>query len=346
MSTHRTWAKAIVTIAFALLVVTPAHAQPKTDVVVLANGDRITGEIVRLERGRLEFKTDDAGTLYLEWDKLVSLVTIHNVEVMKTDGLTYLGSLQRTSDRSIAVVRADRTVEMPMYEVTLITPIGQSFWRKLDGSFDAGFSYTKSSGIAQLTLNSDTIFRRPRFQSRLTASFVQTKQREDDSRDDRGAVDFSYLRYRWQRWYVAGATRFETNESLGIDLRSQIAGLAGARLINSNRAQLVLGAGLAYSHENATDGESRDNIDAVFSFQASYFTYDRPKTTFDLGFQYYPSLSDFGRQRLQLDASIKRELLKDFFVSLNLYDTFDSRPPSAGAEKNDIGIVLSIGWSY
>src|SRR6188508_1621704 len=124
-----------------------AAAQGRTDVVTLPNGDRITGEVVRLDRGRLEFKTDDAGTLYLEWDKLASLVTIHTVEVMKTDGTTYLGSLQRTNDRSIAVVSADRTVDMPMYEVTLITPIGKSFWTKLDGSFDAGFSYTKSSGI-------------------------------------------------------------------------------------------------------------------------------------------------------------------------------------------------------
>ena len=48
------------------------RARPgRTDVVTLANGDRITGEVVRLERGRLEFKTDDAGTLYLEWDKLL-----------------------------------------------------------------------------------------------------------------------------------------------------------------------------------------------------------------------------------------------------------------------------------
>src|SRR5512139_857476 len=34
-------------------------AQPRTDVVVLGNGDRITGEVVRLARGRLEFKTDE-----------------------------------------------------------------------------------------------------------------------------------------------------------------------------------------------------------------------------------------------------------------------------------------------
>jgi hypothetical protein len=50
-----------------------AWSQPKTDVVTLFNGDRITGEIVSLDRGRLEFKTDDAGTLEIEWDNVARL---------------------------------------------------------------------------------------------------------------------------------------------------------------------------------------------------------------------------------------------------------------------------------
>ena len=50
-----------------------------------------------------------------------------------------------------------------MKEVVLITPIGRSFWSKLDGSIDAGFSYTKSSGVAQLNLDSETVYRRPAF---------------------------------------------------------------------------------------------------------------------------------------------------------------------------------------
>jgi hypothetical protein len=45
----------------------PLHAQPRTDVVTLANGDRITGEVKRLDRGQVEFKTDDGGTIYFEW---------------------------------------------------------------------------------------------------------------------------------------------------------------------------------------------------------------------------------------------------------------------------------------
>ena len=53
-----------------------------------------------------------------------------------------------------------------MAEVTLITPIGRSFWRQLDGSIDAGFSYTRSSGVAQLNLNSDTVYPQARLRRR------------------------------------------------------------------------------------------------------------------------------------------------------------------------------------
>ena len=104
----------------------------------------------------------------------------------------------------------------------MITPIGTSFWRRLDGSIDAGFSYTKSSGVAQLNVNSDTVYRQLASRARLTASLTQTKKDDDSGRDDRGFVEMSYLRYPWQRWFILTAGRFETNESLGLTLRSQM----------------------------------------------------------------------------------------------------------------------------
>ena len=48
-----------------LMPVCQAVAAPKTDVVVLKNGDKITGEVKTLERGRLEFSTDSMGTVYI-----------------------------------------------------------------------------------------------------------------------------------------------------------------------------------------------------------------------------------------------------------------------------------------
>jgi hypothetical protein len=323
-----------------------AHAQVRTDIVTLANGDRITGEVVRLERGRLEFKTDDAETLYLEWDKLISVIATRIVEVVTGDGRRFLGSLGRANDRFISVVSPDGTTTLAMTDVTIIRQIGGSFWRKLDGSVDAGFNYTRSSGVAQLNFNSDTVYRQPASQARLTASVTVTQTEDDPGRDDRGSVEASYLRYPWREWFVAGAGRFESNESLGVTLRSQIGVATGPRLINSNRAQMSLGGGLVFNDERGVDVEPTQNTEALLVFQTSFYTYDRPKTNLDINLQYYPSLSNIGRNRLQLDAGVKREFLKDLFVGLSLYNTYDNRPPNPMADTNDIGVVVSIGWSY
>src|SRR5262245_34177953 len=164
------------------------YAQGKTDVVTLANGDHITGEVKGLDRGRLEFSTDDAGTLYLEWDKLTSVVAGRFVEVVTGDGRRYLGTLGPAPARSITVVTAGAATTLSMSEVTLINPIGRSFWSKLDGSVDLGYSYTRSSGISQLNFNSDTTFRKPASQVRLIVSTTVTDNNDGSGRDDRGVL--------------------------------------------------------------------------------------------------------------------------------------------------------------
>ena len=98
-------AKTVAAFAFACSITAATAAQGRTDIVTLANGDRITGEVARLDRGILQFKTDDAGTLYLEWDKLVSLITTRLVEVTTTDGRTFLGSLGQTATRRSILAR-------------------------------------------------------------------------------------------------------------------------------------------------------------------------------------------------------------------------------------------------
>ena len=72
-----------------------------------------------------------------------------------------------------------------MTEVTTIVPIGAGFWKRIDGSLDLGFSYTRSSHIAQSTLNSNTVYRVPAFETRVTGSATLTKSEDEGTRDDR-----------------------------------------------------------------------------------------------------------------------------------------------------------------
>ena len=337
-----TVARTAVALAFVGVTSVPAWAQ-KTDVVTLPNGDRNTGEILELERGDLRLDTDDSGTIVFDWLKVATVEAARQFEVVTSDGRHFLGSLGRSSAGSVLIVTSSGTITLPLSEVTRIHPIGASLWARLDGSIDAGFTYTRSSGIAQFNLNSNIIYRRPSFLLQLTTSDTLVRQDGEDQHDDRGSVDVSYVRDIGRQWFGSGLVRFENNESLGLTLRSQVGGWAGLRLVNSNRARFEVGWGAVYNNEDGIDTEPRQNIEGLLGLQTWY---DGSDTDIDASVDYFAGLSDWGRHRLQVNASVKRDLWEDAFVSLNLFDTFDSAPPSPDAKRNDVGVVISVGWSF
>src|SRR5262245_32221314 len=65
----------------------------KTDVLVLRNGDRITGEVKGLARGKLEYSTDDAGRLSIEWEKVARLTSVNRFDVEDSFGRRYFGNM-------------------------------------------------------------------------------------------------------------------------------------------------------------------------------------------------------------------------------------------------------------
>jgi hypothetical protein len=176
-----------------------------------------------------------------------------------------------------------------------------------------------------------------------SATLTQQVGTEDDNR---ASLSLEYVRYRGPRWFIASGGRLESNQSLGLVLRSQIGAAAGLRLVNTNHAQFETGAGIVGNNEQPVDSESTQNIEALFLANGSYYMYDSPKTTIDWNTQYYPSLSQKGRQRIQIDSSFSRELYKDLTLTLSVFYTFDSKPPQEGAKRTDVGIVTSLGWSF
>jgi Protein of unknown function, DUF481 len=332
--------------ALAVLLTAPLGAQGRTDVITLTNGDRVTGEVERLDRGRIEFKTDDIGTIYFEWDTVATVTSANRFEVIATDGRRFVGALTTGDLPRVLVINDGLTqASWPMADVSAIRPIGSGFWERLDGALDLGFSYTKSSEIAQLNVNTTTVYRQPAFEARLTGSATLTRT-EGEEPEDRATLQTAWFRYRGQRWYVGAGGGVETNDGLGLLLRAQVGVTTGVRWLNTNRAQLWTGAGLSVNEEHAEDMDPTQNIEAVINLRGSYYAYDRPRTNLDVSLEYYPSLSDLGRHRIQLDAGLRREIWKDVFVSVTVFDSFDSRPPNPESNTNDVGVVLSFGWTY
>ncbi|HVG83856.1 MAG TPA: DUF481 domain-containing protein [Vicinamibacterales bacterium] len=322
----------------------PAWAQ-KTDVVKLVNGDTLTCEIKLLDLGRLQVSTDDLGTVYIEWDKIASVTAARVFRVETAGGLRLLGRLATTDPKHLDVVQETGVVQVDRPDVVYIVPINRRFWRQMDGSFDLGFSYTQSSGIAQLNVDASTVYRRPTFQ--VTGSISSYYTLDDDGDDtSRHALDAGGVRYFGRRslWLLQGG--FMRNQELGYDLRGTVSAGVGRFVARSNRNYFAVGGGLSTSREVPTDGDATQELEALFAVRQSYFTYDTPKTDIGMSADIYPSLSSWGRIRIEFDGRVKREIVKDFSIGVSVYDSYDSRPPSEDSRRNDIGVSLTIGWTF
>ena len=331
--------------AVCLLVASPVLAQ-KTDVIVLFNGDRVTCEIRSYDAGRLQVKTDIASDIAVKWNKIVSIASSKDFEIETTDGFVHYGTLAPSDPPGrLRVVSQAETEDLDFMSVVRISPMYESFWRRWQGSLDVGFTYTQANNYFQFTLNGDAAFRRPSFELSTTLSMFFTSQDNVPS-NQRASLLTQYEKFLKNRWLVIGFGGIDRNIQLGLDWRYSLGAGYGRDFVDTNQTRLTGAAGLLGMHEEPVSGESANDLAVILAAQYSHFTYDFPKVTIGASLAVIPYLTQGGRVRVNFNGSVKREIARDFYLSLSIFDNFDNRDPSTGQAKNDWGPVLSIGYSF
>ncbi len=338
---------ALLALVFGLAPAGVARAgNPKTDVVVLRNGDRVTCEIKELKRGQLKVKTDDLGTIYVEWDKVARVTTRVVQEVHLSSGERRYGPLEAASaDGRLVVKTAGGPLEVELDQVVFVWPLRSRFWNRIDGSLSLGASYTQSNSLLQVTPSFNATYTSRGFLLSIDVSATLTRQ-EDQDDTDRGDLTLGYLRSFPSNWAAFGLSTGQRNTELGLNWRVDLGGGGGRLLVSSNRSLLFMGAGLAVTRESPLDGEPTSSLEGLIATQWHVFSYDFPKTNLQFSFMLYPSFTEWGTVRGDANLSLSRELWHDFTIGLQVYDSFNNHPVSEGAAKNDWGATLSLGWTF
>lgn len=342
MSSSRALSAAV---ALSLALAAPAFAA-KTDVVVLTNGDHLTGEVQQLQRGYLRLKTDNLGTVEIEWDKVASVSAAAPFDVDDLHGNLYLGSLAPGAEAGqLQIDWRGRTATVELSAVVRMRRLHTSFWERLEGSLDLGASYTSASELARFDLAATIGVERPRYEVVADASSTLSSQPDvEDTR--RTTVSLAYVRRFEGRWFALVRGQVEQNRELGFDLRSSATTSGGRHLVWSRNDRLAAGLGLSVNRERPLEGEDVTNLEATAVLEYDRFSYDFPKVDISVAAAGFASLTDSGRYRLELDARFKRELVKDFYATLRGYESYDSRPATEGAVQNDYGVTFALGWSF
>jgi hypothetical protein len=78
----------------------------------------------------------------------------------------------------------------------------------------------------------------------------------------------------------------------------------------------------------------------------SVFRYDFPETDISGRLTVLPSLTASGRYRAEADLRAKYEFVDNLYFQLEVYGSYDSKPPSLGAVSSDYGLTTSLGYSF
>jgi hypothetical protein len=286
------------------------------------------------------------GTLQVEWDNVVQVTAPALFEVEDMRGRLRFGSLRPAPDGvRLEVVNIEGGQPLPLGEVARIQMVKAQFWDRISGTLDAGASYTSASELLELDLDGEIRFRRPKFETSAQAEAVLTRQPDvEDTRRASLSVAYTRLFSNGQRVFTQGAV--EQNRELGYESRSSLTGGWGRFLARDTRNELLGGAGLVLNREVPVEGEPTTNVEAMVALSWANFAYDFPNTDIQLGTAAFLGLSQWGRFRLEASGKVSREVVKDLYLGVKGYESYDSEPATQGAQRNDWGVTFTLGLKF
>lgn len=348
MTKNSLWA----VILFLLLVcATTTFAKSDDDVVVLKNGDRLTGEIKGLERGELKIKADYmAESVRLDWARVERLESRSTFLIALADGklFTSVMRLLPTNSNQIPnfiIGSAADELRVPQLDVIRIIPAAPGFWRRLEGSIDFGLSYTSGNDQYQTQLTATTTYRTGSHSFTASIDSAFSGQPAGDS-IERKQFTFDYRKQLTPRFFVGGLFDLLHSDQQSLKLRTSVGGLVGRNLLQSENTRLSIFGGVVGTREHYSTllgTPRRTNADALAGVDFNTFRF---KTTdIRTRFNLFPSLTTPGRMRLQATSDLKIKIVKDLYWGFHVYENFDSQPP-VRADKNELGISTSLGWKF
>jgi len=331
-----------------LTLFSPALWAEKTDIVVLENGDKLTGEVKSLLRGKLEFSTDSMGTVYIEWKDIKVVISDASQSIELANGQRFFGPLRKTENTEMVSIETEQgLVGVGLMDVISMYPVEASFWQRLDIKASLGFTWDKASSVGKYNLGLSTEYRDP---DHITHASFTTEVTTQEGMDDtsRANANITHIRFRPSKRFTSYFGTVESNDELGIDLRTLAGAGYGWIPVRSNNNWFLLTAGMDVNHEIPTEGEAETNLEAVGRIAYEYFRYSEPERSFSTELTVFPSITDRGRWRAEFNADWDIEFVNDFFWIFSIFASYDSDPLTDDAEtsKSDYGVTSSLAYEW
>jgi putative salt-induced outer membrane protein YdiY len=327
------------------------------DQVVLNNGDRLTGSIIKSDNKSLVIKTEFAGEVTVQFAAIQELKSEQQLHIGLADGKTVVGPVSTSDGKLEVATKTGGTVEAPKESVVVMrSDAEQVAFEKSqhpgllegwNGGLDVGFGLTRgNSETKNLALAFKANRKGLRDKITLYAGSIYS------TNDAPGAVPHTTAnankggaRYDHDldsRLFGFGNTDFMTDALQDLNLRSVFGGGLGYHVIKRESTTLDILGGFNYTRENYVPF-TRNFAAAQIGDELMHKLGKSTVLTQNLYF--FPDLSNGGEYRATFTFGTVTKFSKWLGWQNDFGDIFVTNPP-AGRRQNDIVFTTGLNLAF
>jgi putative salt-induced outer membrane protein YdiY len=353
-----------------------AHA----DEVILANGDRLTGTVVRKEAEELIFKTSYAGDIKIAWSQIVRVTTQDPMSLVLSDqSLAHAKTIGEVPKPKPSPTEAPATTGETDADTTRSAgpqPVEAPAEKPPAGTAETESAPIPIDAIAYINAGPGIDLLGVRWKGRINVGGNGNRgnSRTDNVRVegeavarqqqnrwtlsgvfDRGKDQGNVTRHNWRvsgkydlfigpRWYGYSILSLEADRFRDIDRRDTIGAGVGHQFIDTERTHLSLEGGLNYVR---TDFEQAPDE----SYPALRWAVNYDQRLFGTEMQIFHNheilsdITDFERTFVRSQTGLRLPLLHRLMATAQLNLDFDNKP-AAGKVKSDRVYLFTVGYHW
>lgn len=356
-----------------------AAAKPEPDVLILVNGDQLTGHIENSTGSTISFKSDIAGAVTIDWSKVKELHTNRQfavipkgVRIKRREGTDKVpqGSLQ-VADQKLEVTPSKGGSPQTVPTANLADVIDQAAFENAvnhQPAFTQGWVGTAALGttLVEATQKNNTIsgavslvraapsenWLDPSNRTIFDFSAAYGKLSQPNTptiKTDLWHLDLERDEFLSPRLFAFGAAAYDHNFSQGLDLQQTYGGGLGFTVIKSPVQEFDVKASMDYirqqfavSANSAFPSQDQNLIGSMFG--EDYMRKLVHGIVFTEAGSYNPAWNNTNAYSATGQAGLSFPVYKGFGFSVGALDTFLNNPPF-GFKKNSVQFTTALSYA-
>jgi putative salt-induced outer membrane protein YdiY len=316
------------------------------DEVRLKNGDRLTGQVIRMEAGKLILKTTYASEISIIWQEVSSVKADGSVKVVLKDetvleGTTEAiedgkmkldtGKLEAPASFSLADVKAINPKPIKTVKITTRANVNITSER---GNTDSDNYYFDGEFLARTEKN------------RYKIGGELSKEDSDGTTTSQNWLAYgNYSHFLNEKWYLYADTLFEHDEFKDLNLRSTLGAGAGYQVFETPLLNLFISAGVAMVDKNFDVAEDNDYSAGQWSVNYDQYFFEKFVQLFHVHTGFV-SLEDANDWFLKTRTGLRFPLYKGLTATLQYNFDWDNQPSEAAEKEEDTKFIFLLGYEF